>query len=86
MCNAETRERGVFDAANAWAYRRCAYRGQPDRAQHLATQLQAGSVLINRISPELLAPFGGVKQSGVGREFGVFGLQAFLEAKSIVSD
>ncbi|WP_413469253.1 aldehyde dehydrogenase family protein [Pseudomonas lactis] len=65
---------------------RCAYRGQPDRAQHLATQLQAGSVLINRISPELLAPFGGVKQSGVGREFGVFGLQAFLEAKSIVSD
>nr|WP_275959729.1 aldehyde dehydrogenase family protein [Pseudomonas sp. B2021] len=53
---------------------------------NLATQLQVGSVLINRISPELLAPFGGVKQSGVGREFGVFGLQAFLEAKSIVSD
>ncbi len=37
-------------------------------------------------SPELLAPFGVVKQSGVGREFGVFGLEAFLEAKSIVSD
>ncbi|CDF94136.1 Aldehyde dehydrogenase [Pseudomonas sp. SHC52] len=57
---------------------------QADRAQSLAARLQAGSVLINRITPELLAPFGGVKQSGVGREFGVFGLEGFLEAKSIV--
>lgn len=74
--------------ANASLYGLQAYvfSRQPERAQRLATQLQAGSVLINRISPELLAPFGGVKQSGVGREFGVFGLQAFLEAKSIVSD
>ncbi len=74
--------------ANASLYGLQAYvfTRQPERAQRLATQLQAGSVLINRISPELLAPFGGVKQSGVGREFGVFGLEAFLEAKSIVSD
>ena len=74
--------------ANASLYGLQAYvfSRQPERAQRLATQLQAGSVLINRISPELLAPFGGVKQSGVGREFGVFGLEAFLEAKSIVSD
>ena len=57
---------------------------QPERAQRIASRLQAGSVLINRIAPELLAPFGGVKQSGVGREFGVFGLEAFMEAKSIV--
>ncbi|AZE61179.1 Aldehyde dehydrogenase [Pseudomonas synxantha] len=74
--------------ANASLYGLQAYvfSRQPERAQRLANQLQAGSVLINRISPELLAPFGGVKQSGVGREFGVFGLEAFLEAKSIVSD
>ena len=74
--------------ANASIYGLQAYvfSRQPERAQRLANQLQAGSVLINRISPELLAPFGGVKQSGVGREFGVFGLEAFLEAKSIVSD
>ncbi|WP_420832207.1 aldehyde dehydrogenase family protein [Rhizobium cauense] len=45
------------------------------------TSLARGSVLINAIRPDLLAPFGGVKQSGVGREFGV-GLEAFLEPKT----
>ena len=55
------------------------------RAERVATHLEAGVVLINRIAPDLLAPFGGVKQSGIGREFGVFGLEAFLEAKTVVS-
>jgi aldehyde dehydrogenase (NAD+) len=41
--------------------------------------------LINRINPELRAPFGGIKQSGIGREFGVFGMEAFLEAKTVAS-
>ncbi|AZF05479.1 aldehyde dehydrogenase family protein [Pseudomonas sp. R5-89-07] len=56
-----------------------------DRANRMACELEAGTVLINRAAPELLAPFGGVKQSGIGREFGVSGLEAFLEAKSVVS-
>ncbi|AZF26895.1 aldehyde dehydrogenase family protein [Pseudomonas sp. R2-60-08W] len=55
-----------------------------DRAKRMASQLEAGTVLINRATPELLAPFGGLKQSGIGREFGVHGLEAFLEAKSVV--
>ncbi|MGF6110169.1 aldehyde dehydrogenase family protein [Pseudomonas sp. ADAK2] len=78
----------AIDIANASIYGLQAYvfSRQPERARSLAARLQAGSVLINRIAPELLAPFGGVKQSGIGREFGVFGLEAFLEAKSIVSD
>jgi aldehyde dehydrogenase (NAD+) len=59
---------------------------QSQRAAHIAGQLEAGNVLINRIAPELLAPFGGVKQSGIGREFGVFGLESFLEPKSIVGE
>lgn len=61
------------------------FSSQQERADRVATQLEAGTVLINRIAPELLAPFGGVKQSGIGREFGVFGLEAFLEAKTVVS-
>ncbi|WP_159812279.1 aldehyde dehydrogenase family protein [Pseudomonas sp. 18058] len=78
----------AIDIANDTLYGLQAYvfSRQPERARSLASRLQAGSVLINRIAPELLAPFGGVKQSGVGREFGVFGLESFLEAKSIVSD
>ncbi|MGN8107053.1 aldehyde dehydrogenase family protein [Paraburkholderia sp. 22098] len=61
------------------------FSSQTGRAERVASQLEAGTVLINRIKPELLAPFGGLKQSGMGREFGVFGLEAFLEPKSIVS-
>ncbi|WP_027779176.1 aldehyde dehydrogenase family protein [Paraburkholderia caledonica] len=61
------------------------FSSQTGRAERVASQLEAGTVLIDRIKPELLAPFGGLKQSGVGREFGVFGLEAFLEPKSIVS-
>ncbi|MDP9650537.1 aldehyde dehydrogenase family protein [Paraburkholderia caledonica] len=61
------------------------FSSQTGRAERVASQLEAGTVLINRIKPELLAPFGGLKQSGLGREFGVFGLEAFLEPKSIVS-
>ncbi|MDH6590567.1 aldehyde dehydrogenase (NAD+) [Variovorax sp. TBS-050B] len=59
------------------------FSARPQRALALAARLHAGTVLVNRIAPELGAPFGGVKQSGVGREFGVFGMEAFLEPKTI---
>jgi aldehyde dehydrogenase (NAD+) len=61
------------------------FSSQRERASRVAARLEAGTVLINGIKPELLAPFGGFKQSGIGREFGVFGMEAFLEAKTIVS-
>jgi aldehyde dehydrogenase (NAD+) len=60
------------------------FSSQRERAGRIASRLEAGTVLINGIKPELLAPFGGFKQSGLGREFGVFGLEAFLEAKTVV--
>jgi aldehyde dehydrogenase (NAD+) len=59
------------------------FSSRTERAAGLAPRLEAGTVLINRITPDLLAPFGGVKQSGIGREFGVFGLEAFLEPKTV---
>ncbi|MBO9647690.1 MAG: aldehyde dehydrogenase family protein [Variovorax sp.] len=71
--------------ANDSAYGLQAYvfSNDEDRALGVAARLQAGTVLINRVAPDLLSPFGGVKQSGVGREFGVLGLEAFLEPKTI---
>lgn len=57
-----------------------------DLARRVASRLAVGTVLINRCATELMAPFGGKKQSGLGREFGVFGLEAFLEAKTVVAD
>jgi aldehyde dehydrogenase (NAD+) len=53
------------------------------RAMHVARQLRVGSVDINGAGPNLLAPVGGWKQSGYGRELGVAGLHAYLELKSI---
>jgi aldehyde dehydrogenase (NAD+) len=54
------------------------------RARAVAAQLQAGRVMINTLQHDPLAPFGGFKQSGVGREYGVLGLESYLEPKALI--
>lgn len=54
-----------------------------DRALAFAKRLRAGSVEVNGGAFNLCAPFGGVKQSGHGREFGRAGLEEFLVTKSL---
>jgi aldehyde dehydrogenase (NAD+) len=54
------------------------------RARAVADQLVAGRVIINAAPMEMSAPFGGFKQSGIGREGGTFGLEAFLEPKAVM--
>jgi len=56
----------------------------PARANRVAAQLVAGRVFINGLYDEPLAPFGGFKQSGIGREFGTYGLEAYLEPKAMM--
>ena len=55
----------------------------PDRAKAVARRLRTGQVEVNGGSFNPMAPFGGYKQSGNGREFGAFGLEEFLEVKSL---
>jgi len=55
----------------------------PERAKAFARRMRTGQVQINGATFNPLAPFGGVKQSGHGRELGRFGLEEFLEVKSI---
>ncbi|MCS3802164.1 aldehyde dehydrogenase family protein [Niastella sp. OAS944] len=55
-----------------------------ERANRVAAQINAGRVAINTIYHDALAPFGGFKQSGIGREGGVYGLEEQLEAKVII--
>ncbi|MEU7820898.1 aldehyde dehydrogenase family protein [Catellatospora sp. NPDC049133] len=57
--------------------------GEPEHALAVARRLRAGQVDINGAPWNALAPFGGYRQSGNGREFGRSGLEEFLETKSI---
>jgi len=50
----------------------------------VASRLLAGRVLANGLHHEPMAPFGGSNQSGIGRELGEFGLEAFLEPKTLL--
>jgi aldehyde dehydrogenase (NAD+) len=53
------------------------------RAQRVARRMRAGQIDINGGAFNMNAPFGGYKQSGHGREAGVYGLAEFLEYKSL---
>ena len=57
----------------------------PDRGQAIAVarRIQAGNVYVNDSPRDLTAPFGGYRQSGLGREGGVFGLLEFTQPKAI---
>jgi acyl-CoA reductase-like NAD-dependent aldehyde dehydrogenase len=57
--------------------------GDPERAKKVARQLRTGQVEVNGGAFNPMAPFGGYKQSGHGRELGKFGLEEYLEVKSL---
>jgi aldehyde dehydrogenase (NAD+) len=54
------------------------------RARKVANRIRAGRVYLNGAPFDRSLPFGGYKQSGNGREFGVFGFEEYLEVKAIV--
>jgi len=63
-------------AGGVWA-------GSQEKAEEIARQLRTGQVEINGGAFNPNAPFGGYKQSGIGREYGRFGLEEFLQVKSL---
>jgi acyl-CoA reductase-like NAD-dependent aldehyde dehydrogenase len=54
------------------------------RGYRVGRQLQSGTVDLNTVTQQMEAPFGGFKQSGVGRDRGSFGLHAYSEMQAIV--
>jgi aldehyde dehydrogenase (NAD+) len=54
------------------------------RSRRVASNLRAGRVVINGMTDDPQAPWGGFKYSGVGREYGQYGIEAFLETRAIL--
>jgi len=55
----------------------------PEHARKVGSRIRAGNVHINGASLDVCGSFGGYKQSGLGREWGAFGFEEFLEVKSV---
>ncbi len=79
-------EEEAIEIANDTTYGLQAYVSSSDskRAHNIASQINAGRVQINGIGHDPMAPFGGFKQSGIGREFGTIGLEAYLEPRALI--
>jgi aldehyde dehydrogenase (NAD+) len=79
-------EEEAIEIANDTTYGLQAYVSSSNekRAHKVASQINAGRVQINKIGHDPMAPFGGFKQSGIGREFGILGLEAYLEPKALI--
>jgi aldehyde dehydrogenase (NAD+) len=78
-------EEEAIEIANGTPYGLSAgvWSGDPERAQRVAMRLRTGQVKVNGGAFNPVAPFGGYKQSGVGRELGVQGLEEYLETKAL---
>jgi aldehyde dehydrogenase (NAD+) len=76
----------AVDMANDTPYGLSAYvqAGSLERARQIASQLRAGQVHLNGAEVDIMAPFGGYKQSGNGREWGDHAFGEFLEVKAVL--
>jgi aldehyde dehydrogenase (NAD+) len=76
----------AIEIANDTEYGLAAYVFGSDQSQarRVASQLRAGRVSINDPPGDLMAPFGGFKQSGNGREWGDHAFAEFLETKAVI--
>ncbi|HRO58936.1 MAG TPA: aldehyde dehydrogenase family protein [Burkholderiaceae bacterium] len=76
----------AVEIANDTPYGLAAYVSGSDTeaVRKVASQLRAGQVNINNAAPDLMAPFGGYKQSGNGREWGDHAFAEFLETKAVL--
>jgi aldehyde dehydrogenase (NAD+) len=58
--------------------------GNVTRARKVAARIRAGRIYVNGAPSDISVPFGGYKQSGNGREHGVFGFEEYLEVKAVL--
>ena len=85
----DSEEEAVRLANDTWAgLCGSVWTADPDAANRVGSQLQAGYIWVNDHGAtrlDLRAPFGGMKQSGFGREQGIEGVRAFQDTRSIAT-
>jgi acyl-CoA reductase-like NAD-dependent aldehyde dehydrogenase len=59
------------------------FSSDPERAYRVACRIRSGQIGVNRLELIPSIPFGGFKQSGIGREGGLEGLEEYLETKAV---
>jgi succinate-semialdehyde dehydrogenase/glutarate-semialdehyde dehydrogenase len=80
-------EEEALNLANSTTYGLGAtiWSGNTEKAEKLARRLDAGFVSVNRpVKSDPMLPFGGIKKSGLGREFSHYGLKEFTNIKTVV--
>jgi len=79
-------EAEAIELANATEYGLSGYLWSADteRAHRVASRMRTGMVHLNGAPTDAYAPFGGYRKSGNGREWGVFGLEDYLEVKAVM--
>ena len=79
-------EEEAIEIANGTEYGLGGYVFSSNRERGLSVgrQLRAGRVFLNGMASNTMAPMGGYKRSGNGREMGVFGLEEYLEVKAMI--
>jgi len=85
MMNYETEDEAI-EIANGTSYGLSGYVQAPnlDDAKRVGAKIRAGRIYLNGAPANNKVPFGGYKQSGNGREHGVFGLEEYLEVKAML--
>jgi len=58
--------------------------GDLERVREVARRVRAGRIYLNGAPADPSVPFGGYKQSGNGREHGIFGFEEYLEVKAVL--
>jgi len=78
-------EADLIRKANATDYglHGAVYTADPEKGYAIAREVRTGSVTVNGMIVDIEMPFGGFKQSGLGREGGIEGLETYLETKTI---
>ena len=76
----------AIDIANDTIYGLAGYviGNDKEKLTEVAKSIRAGRITVNKAPSDYGAPFGGFKQSGIGREWGAYGIEEYLEVKSII--